>query len=534
MEPLSIKETGSARIAHILECLALIVVLFAALALACTGLFASARISPERYDILQINIFDENELTNVIAVIFAIAAMALIERIPVSRKFNLYFGGAALLLLFVFGALWATSVKAQAESDGDVLTLIAEYIIAGDYAQVTTSGQYLHYYLVRFPYQCGLLTFLEVLVRLFGSTGALGIARLMNVGLLVSSYAALLLITQRLFKNDRITFVTILLLCATLQPLFSCTFVYGLIPAFSLCVWAVYFVLRYLQDGKRWNIAPAAILFAFAALIRSNTWIVIVAVVIVLLLAALRKKAVFPIVFAALIVALAIPMPKLAQIRYETMLDTSFGTGYPKSYWMAMSLQDGWKASGWHVRSYQLMMESSYGEDVEAIDERAKSDIQEKLSELISNPARLEQYFFEKLVSQWDEPTFMSIWITKSVGTYKEPGAITQLVYSDSFDWTYRFFEGKVTKTLYFGFLLFAAASLRKHKPEWMLLPLIILGGILFHLLFEAKSQYVLEYIPLFCPLAAAGAYSFGNSMDKLVFDKIKKRKLAKMQEVAR
>ena len=56
-------ETKSAQLARALEMLALVFVLLAALALSITSLFASARISPVRYDVLQVNLFDENELT---------------------------------------------------------------------------------------------------------------------------------------------------------------------------------------------------------------------------------------------------------------------------------------------------------------------------------------------------------------------------------------------------------------------------------------------------------------------------------------
>ena len=511
MNPLPNLESRSARLANTLGSIAIGAALLAALALALTSLFAAAEISPapDRYKLLQINIFEENELTNLAIVLFGIAALALIGKIPVTRKFNLAFGSAALLLLGVFGLAWVLSVNAKAESDGDVLVKIASRIIAGDYAPVAKSGEYLHYYLVRFPYQCGLLAALELLVRLFGETGALLAARILNVCLLISSYAALLMITDRVFHSERITFVTILLLCACIQPLIACSFVYGLIPALALCIWGVYCVIRFLQDGKWINMIPAAILFALAALVRSNAWIVIAAVVIVLLLSALRKKSWLPVLFAVVMVAVSIPLPHLAQSGYEKKLDTSFGSGYPKSYWVAMSLQSGWKASGWHVFEYQALMQKTYGEDVAGIDRQAKADIQKGLTELVGKPSEMKTYLFEKMVSQWNEPTFMSVWITKSVDAYAQPGQMTNLLYSDSFDTLFRFAEGRLVKILYFGFMLCAAAMLRKRTEEQLLLPLILLGGVLFHMIFEAKSQYVLEYLPLFAPVAAYGILSF-------------------------
>ena len=530
MNPLPKLEPRGARVANTLGSIAIGVALITALALALTSLFAAAEISPEpdRYKLLQINIFEENELTNLAIVLFGIAALALIGKIPVTRKFNLAFGSAALLLLGVFGLVWVLSVNAKAESDGGVLIKIASRIIAGDYAPVAKSGEYFHYYLVRFPYQCGLLAALEPLVRLFGETGALLAARILNVCLLISSYAALLMITDRVFHNERITFVTILLLCVTVQPLIACTFVYGLIPALALCIWGIYFVIRFLQDGKWIHMIPAAVLFALAALVRSNAWIVIVAVVIVLLLAALRKKSWLPILFAVLVVAVSIPLPYLAQRGYEAKLDTSFGSGYPKSYWAAMSLQSGWKASGWHVFEYQAMMEKTYGEDVAGIDRQAKADIQKGLTELIGNPIEMKTYLFEKMVSQWNEPTFMSVWITKSVDPYAQPGDLTKLVYSDSFDTLFRFAEGRLVKILYFGFMLCAAAMFRKRTEEQLLLALILLGGVLFHMIFEAKSQYVLEYLPLFAPVAAFGILSLSACVEPTWHRVFQKRKNAK------
>jgi hypothetical protein len=53
------------------------------------------------------------------------------------------------------------------------------------------------------------------------------------------------------------------------------------------------------------------------------------------------------------------------------------------------------------------------------------------------------------------------------------------------------------------------------------LLALIILGGFVYHLIFEAKSQYVLPYFIMMVPFAAYGFYS-------LVHLKLPRRKALK------
>jgi len=511
MSDLVQSESKSTRIARVLSVLAMVAVLLFALALALTSLFASARINPVEYSLLKIQLLRENPLVNVLVAVVGVGLLVLLGKIPVTKRSNLILGSVVLVALGLFGAIWVRSVRAFAESDGDVLIQICERLLAGDYTSIAKSGEYLHYYMVRFPYQSGFLSYLEVLVRLFGATGVYPMARLINVGLLVSAYAALLLTTQRLFQNDRVTFVMIVLLCLNLQPLISCTFIYGLIPALALVIWAIYFVVRYMQTGKKRNMIPVVVLLAVAVYLRSNTWIAIAAIGIVLLLHAIQQKKLTPILMIAVIVITCMPLPKLAQMFYEQRLDTSFGEGYPKSYWAAMSLQKGWKATGWHVQEYQTMMEQTYGEDVAGIDARARQDVQAGIAAFQKNPGTLGTYLFEKMVSQWDEPTFLSIWISKSVNTFGEPTSLARALYSDAFGSFYELFTGKLIKVMYFGFAICAVVLLFRRTNEQLIFPIIILGGGLFHLIFEAKSQYVLEYLPLMLPLVAYGASSLGR-----------------------
>ena len=63
-----------------------------------------------------------------------------------------------------------------------------------------------------------------------------------------------------------------------------------------------------------------------------------------------------------------------------------------------------------------------------------------------------------------------------------------------------------------FILLLFAAAGLLRlwregmERDELLFSVIFLLGGILFHLLWETKSQYVSGYVFLLIPLAALGA----------------------------
>jgi hypothetical protein len=64
------------------------------------------------------------------------------------------------------------------------------------------------------------------------------------------------------------------------------------------------------------------------------------------------------------------------------------------------------------------------------------------------------------------------------------------------------------------GLLLGLIRMTRKKDLLRGLLPLILLGGLSYHLLFEAKSQYAMPYIVLILPIAAYGLYTFFRKLE--------------------
>lgn len=331
LTPLKGRSEGAAKT---LETIGLVMMAIVAMLLFATNLYASAQVSPvpDKYRMLLINIYEENELTNLAVVVVGIGLLYAVSRlVPITAKGNRYFAAVVLTVLTAFGIAWALSVNAQAESDGKVLMQIAEKLAAGNLRELGDTENYFHYYLVRFPYQCGLLSCCEALVRVFGMPGALTAARIVNAVLIGAAYLAVVCLSKQLFHDERTTFLTILLLAFCWQPILSCTFIYGLIPSVALYLWGFFFLIRYLQtDQKRW-IVPAALLPAMAVYIRSNTWIAILAAAIVLLLHAIGKRRMFPLLAAVILAAAAYPAPRLAQAGYEARIAPILAAGIPRA-----------------------------------------------------------------------------------------------------------------------------------------------------------------------------------------------------------
>ncbi len=171
-----------------------------------------------------------------------------------------------------------------------------------------------------------------------------------------------------------------------------------------------------------------------------------------------------------------------------------------------MGLQDSPMASGWYSKTavndyYQAGFDADMAKTI------AGQHIGQRMSFFTSQPDVMFTFFSNKVLSQWNEPTYESIWISQ-VKEHTVP--VSDFVNSIYTGGTGQFLE------LYFNFqmqctlLLFAIGVYllfvhRKLSLETILLPLILLGGFGYQLLFEAKSQYALTYLPLLLPMAAYG-----------------------------
>ena len=126
------------------------------------------------------------------------------------------------------------------------------------------------------------------------------------------------------------------------------------------------------------------------------------------------------------------------------------------------------------------------------------------------------KFFGKKFISTWCEPTYQSIWSGPLARYGQETYTyITSNIYNQKgLYWFIRLFSKGVTVTiLLFTFL--SSLDKRKAFSQYGLLILYLIGGVLFHLMWETKSQYVYGYVFLLIPLGAAGAFETYQKMIK-------------------
>lgn len=510
MNSLTEKHPRSARAANVLSLLAMAAVLAATLALFAASLFYTAEIRLAPYFItLKVDLISVNALVSLLAFAALFLLICMLGLLRITRRVNRLIGWIAFTAVALFGLAWVFSLRAEPTDDAGMVYDALKFLRLGEPESVsfTDPANVYRYYFVSYPFQFGFFAYMDAVLAVIGRAHFLGALRGASVLLLILTYLGLIRLSRILFQDERVVFVTTLLLVACVPCVLYCAAAYSLIPSLFACVWGVYFIINYINSRKWGNLIPAALFFAGAVLLKPNAWIALSAAAIALLLDALRHKSWRSLAAALCIVALALPGPTLAQRYYESETGVRFGKGYPLSSWIAMSLVQTDNTKGWYCNAFIEEIAKTYGEDMGAVEEYSQRVIREKLAIFAENPKEGFDWYREKFSTQWLEPTFQSVWSIHSglQDQQRAKNTIAEYLLGTMFAEGLSAYMRFYLILLYGGTALAAVFLLRRRTEAQLILPLIILGGILYHLIFEAQSRYALSYLPLYAPLAAYG-----------------------------
>ena len=181
--------------------------------------------------------------------------------------------------------------------------------------------------------------------------------------------------------------------------------------------------------------------------------------------------------------------------------------------WMAMGFSQGHAAPGWYREDCTVTAFERSGHDSAATAENAKSILADRIFVFKTDPALARDFFTKKLRSQWNEPSYGSIWVNQVFPSYSEKGPMFNFLCGSGAKRTLNVmnvYQQFVFLTLLIGLI----RMWRKKDLLRSLLPLILLGGLLYHLLFEAKSQYAMPYFVLILPVAAYGLFTLFRKVE--------------------
>ena len=493
--------------AKALELAALIALLLFALTLTITSLVSTGKIDPDSYTSGTLVFSKDFFWFNAAVLVFLTAACRALRAMRVSDRAIRRLTGWLLVLTAIAGLLWILLAKAQPAGEQKFLFDAAKAIIKGKTKDLVRESGSLYFYFATSPNQFGNLAYVELLTRVFGQKGILIAAPVLNVLLLVFSYASILKTTGRLFRDNRVTLLALLLLCISFQPLLLCTAIDAGVLAAALAVWAIGRIVLYMQYGKKANLVWGAVFVALSAALSPIGRAAAVALALVVGLYVLKQKKWFPAVTALVMLAVSLFAPVGMRLMYQARLETDFGAGLPAVVWEAAEKTSGASVSRDGARAYLDALHEEYDLDFSAYAEQAKEDLAETADEQSAPAARL----LARLSAEWNEPTFASLWSSGASEPFGERSNYAERIYEASREGKglNGFFAQPLT-LMYLGAFLASMVYLKKRGTEQMILPLIVLAGALSLAGYGAEAPQAVRLLPLLCPLAAYGILSFG------------------------
>lgn len=327
-------------------------------------------------------------------------------------------------------------------------------------------------------------------------------------------------LAQELFEKRAAT-AALLLYIVSLPTLLFTQFVYNINLMILLGAGAMFCFARYVHTGRIGFGLGYAALAGMATTVKPNAVIVLLALAICALLHGWMKKDIRIILLAALSFVIGKGLFTAIKWGYAIEGGLGFRTDVSMLARLAMGMQDSPIAAGW----YNGYVEGFFPYGVTAQQEKAQAlaDIGARLSWMKENPGAALAFYREKLLTQWLDPAYDILWM----GELREKGGPYQEMFDAIFhsgSQSRMLLDGYMdaVQTANYGLAALGGARLMKKKDDAaaLMIPVTILGGVLYHLLFEAKAQYAYPYMVYMLPLAAAGLCGLEERMARHLREK--------------
>ena len=432
-------------------------------------------------------------------------------------------------LIMVWGVVLIIFSRTVPAADAlSVYNAAAEWIL-GNTAVIHPTASYLSYY----PQQIGLMAFLELLLRVWNLTGlsvpAWHFIKFVYVCLLCVAILFQYLSLNYLWPEhyERISCCYLVMVCCNLPMIMYSSFVYGEIPSFAALSVGFYLLLKLLAEKTSAVMTGAgSILFlTLSVMLRKNSLIPIIAVLLVLFFEVLRpgrsarmRLGLFS--MAVCLVITSVSILPLVQKCYEKKAGSTLSSGVTAMSYFAMGMQEASRACGWY-NGFNIDTYDAAGMDSTLADEISRQAISERLTYFREHPGYAFHFYLHKHLSQWADGTYASRQAT--LAAYGGRSRFFREVYEGSLSRSYIEWCNAWQNVLYLGTLLFCITSWsNRKKSPWEAFSdaqlsstysnlytyvglIAVLGGFLFHIIWEANSRYIFSYSLLLMPYCAAG-----------------------------
>lgn len=420
----------------------------------------------------------------------------------------------AIVLYALFNIIWVVTVLTPVVGDQIHACNLAQTFYRGNYEEflpnLTYAGIPLSEYMQAYHQQISLAFAFSLLFRILHFDWFV-IFREVNVFADLLIIFALYKIVSHLAKKyevNKTLFFTLILTFISL-PLLS-TFIYGDTPSLALCLFAVYFMMKYTETKKIKYPIFASLLTCFAYMMRMNSLIFIIATVIYLVLALFKEfknitwkdNLIKSLVILGYITISILPTT-LVQNYYLNKFDLDKSKEYPSISYVYMAMMEGPRANGWYNEGIgEPALRDPEGKKIEYLEK-----IKERLTYFAKNPGYTFDFYTKKLASMWAENTYSAVENNMVGDVYKLDWLSAPLT----------FYQKALLLTTCILCLVVLIQNRKDLSLEILFLITIFIGGFAFHILWEAKSRYIIPYIVVLIPVASVAVKGdFAKVVNKL------------------
>lgn len=411
-----------------------------------------------------------------------------------------------LIAYAVLNIMWNTKINPNVVGDQIHAYNLAQTFYSGNQQQflynMTYAGIPLIEYMEAYHQQISLAFVFSMVFRII-HLDSIGVLRILNIIGNIFIVIALYKINTQLSKKYKTNKILLLWLIVTFISLIMLsTFIYGDIPSIALCLFSVYCMMKYAETEKNKYAIVASVLSMIAFMMRMNSLIFIIATVIYLLLNFFKnlkikscKEDLLKILIIIIYILISIVPSIIINNYYLDKYNLNKNKAYPNISYILMAMEESWRGNGWY--------NESIGEPALKDSETKKIEYRDKIKERLMYFSKNIDYTFKfyanKIKSMWTENTYSAVWNnttneSDSLENIKDPIIFYQ----------------KILLMITCVCSLIALLQNRENLSlDVIFLITIFIGGFAFHILWEAKSRYIIPYIIVLIPIASINISTF-------------------------
>ena len=289
-------------------------------------------------------------------------------------------------------------------------------------------------------------------------------------------------------------------------------FIYGDIVSLPLVIFSVYFAMKYVKTKQNRWLGISAILMMIAVILRMNNLIFIIAISIYFAFHMLDIKNTLQIGIKILGIVIFIVISILPSSFLKNVLINRYGLEKEKSFpitgFIAIGMQEGMRQNGWYNNTADIAWQ-----EIETANKQYKEIINQRINEFSHHIFYTIKFYVKKVASMWTEPLQESIWQNLSFNfeetklKEKTQEEIEEYKKIDQKLINHQEILGLYQKALILIIFAVAVVTMIKNRKnisdEMILLLVCFVGGFMFHILWEAKSRYIIPYIIVLIPIAS-------------------------------